>query len=107
MWLVEGLLNGERPTTMLQTKLTDLLGLSAPILQAPIGSARCPTLAAAVSNAGGPGMLALTWKDIESARLAIRETKEPPVMMTLRLARNWKSYCPNQAQSLRCRGDSR
>jgi nitronate monooxygenase len=61
---------------MLQNELTDLLGLSVPILQAPIGSASCPALAAAVSNAGGLGMLALTWKSIDSARLAIRKTKQ-------------------------------
>ncbi len=59
----------------LRTKLTDLLGIALPIVQAPIGSATCPELAAAVSNAGGLGMLALTWKDIESTRRAIRETR--------------------------------
>jgi nitronate monooxygenase len=58
-----------------QTSLTKLLGLEVPILQAPIGSASCPTLAAAVSNSGGLGMLALTWKTLEAGRLAIRETK--------------------------------
>jgi nitronate monooxygenase len=61
---------------MLKTALTRLLGLSVPIVQAPIGSASCPALAAAVSNAGGLGMLALSWKDIDGARLAIRETRE-------------------------------
>src|SRR5258707_11662252 len=61
---------------MLTTALPHLLRLSVPIVQAPIGSATCPALAAAVSNAGGLGMLALSWKDIDSARLAIRETRE-------------------------------
>lgn len=59
----------------LRTKLTDLLGITLPIVQAPIGSATCPKLAAAVSNAGGLGMLALTWKDIDSTRQAVRETR--------------------------------
>jgi nitronate monooxygenase len=59
----------------LRTKLTELLGIALPIIQAPIGSATCPKLAAAVSNAGGLGTLALTWKDLESTRRAIRETR--------------------------------
>jgi len=37
---------------MLRTPLTDLLNIGVPIIQAPIGSATCPELAAAVSNAG-------------------------------------------------------
>lgn len=59
----------------LRTKLTDQLGIALPIVQAPIGSATCPKLAAAVSNAGGLGMLALTWMDMEGTRQAIRETR--------------------------------
>jgi len=35
-----------------------LLNIGVPIIQAPIGSATCPELAAAVSNADGLGMLA-------------------------------------------------
>jgi len=60
---------------MLRTLLADLLGIGLPIIQAPIGSASCPQLAAAVSNAGGLGMLALTWQDLKAARHAIRETR--------------------------------
>lgn len=41
--------------------LTSLLGIRVPIIQAPIGSFSCPALAAAVSEAGGLGMLALSW----------------------------------------------
>ena len=41
--------------------LSDLLDIEHPIVQAPIGSAAVPALAAAVSNAGALGMLALTW----------------------------------------------
>lgn len=51
-----------------------MLGIEFPIIQAPIGSATCPQLAAAVSNAGGLGMLALSWSDVQAARRAIRET---------------------------------
>jgi nitronate monooxygenase/enoyl-[acyl-carrier protein] reductase II len=55
--------------------LVELLGIEFPIIQAPIGSAASPQLAAAVSNAGGLGMLALTWKDLQAVRGAIRETR--------------------------------
>lgn len=61
---------------LLHTRLVDLLGIDLPIIQAPVGSATCPELAAAVSNAGGLGMLALTWKDLEEARQLIRETRK-------------------------------
>ena len=59
----------------MQTRLTQLLGIKFPIIQAPIGSATTPALAAAVSNAGGLGMLALSWTDLDSMRLQIQETK--------------------------------
>lgn len=55
--------------------LLDLLGIDVPIIQAPIGSACTPSLAAAVCNAGGLGMLALTWKSPAEAAEAIRETR--------------------------------
>lgn len=60
---------------MLRTLLADLLDIDLPIIQAPIGSASCPELAAAVSNAGGLGMLALSWHGLEAARRTIRETR--------------------------------
>ncbi|EMA52442.1 MULTISPECIES: NAD(P)H-dependent flavin oxidoreductase [Halococcus] len=60
----------------LRTPLCDVLGIEYPIVQAPIGSATCPALAAAVANAGGLGTLAVTWRDGADARSAIRETRE-------------------------------
>lgn len=45
----------------MRTPLCELLGIERPIVQAPIGDAAVPALAAAVSNAGGLGTLALTW----------------------------------------------
>ena len=60
----------------LQTDLCDLLEVDYPIVQAPIGSATCPELAAAVSNAGGLGHLAVTWRDRAATRQVIRETRE-------------------------------
>jgi nitronate monooxygenase len=44
-------------------------------VQAPVGSATTPELAAAVSNAGGLGMLALTWTAAGSLRDIIRATR--------------------------------
>ena len=41
------------------------LGISKPIFQAPIGGVASPELAAAVSEAGGFGQLACTWRSVE------------------------------------------
>ena len=57
------------------TPLVSLLGIDLPIIQAPIGSAVSPELVAAVSNAGGLGMLALSWKSLADARQEIQITK--------------------------------
>jgi nitronate monooxygenase len=43
------------------TPICELLGIEQPIVQAPIGPAAVPRLAAAVSNAGALGMVSLTW----------------------------------------------
>jgi nitronate monooxygenase len=44
-----------------RTQVCELLGVEHPIVQAPVGTAAVPRLAAAVSNAGALGMVALTW----------------------------------------------
>ena len=59
----------------MRTALCDTLGIDVPIIQAPLGGAGCPELAAAVSNAGGLGMLALWFVDLDGVRRQIRETK--------------------------------
>lgn len=59
---------------MIRTSLCDLLGIELPIIQAPISNATCPELAAAVSNSGGLGMLAVTWRQPDEIRAVIRET---------------------------------
>ena len=51
------------------------LGMSLPVVQAPIGSASTPRLAAAVSQAGGLGMLALTWASLHETRHRIQATQ--------------------------------
>lgn len=44
----------------MKTKLCDELGIDFPVMQAAIGGISCPELAAAVSNAGGLGSIAMT-----------------------------------------------
>lgn len=60
----------------IRSALCDRLKIAYPIVQAPIGSATCPALAAAVSNAGGLGTLAVSWQKPENIRSMIRETKK-------------------------------
>ena len=60
---------------MIRTSICDLLGIELPIIQAPIASATCPELAAAVSNSGGLGMLSVTWRQPDEIRAVIRETR--------------------------------
>jgi NAD(P)H-dependent flavin oxidoreductase YrpB (nitropropane dioxygenase family) len=59
----------------LRTPLCDLLAIDVPIIQAAMGGASCPPLAAAVSNAGGLGMLAITWFELDVMRAFLRETR--------------------------------
>ncbi len=60
----------------LRTPLCDLLGIDVPVLQAPIGRASTPELAAAVSGAGGLGTCAITWMDAAEVRQTIRRVRE-------------------------------
>jgi NAD(P)H-dependent flavin oxidoreductase YrpB (nitropropane dioxygenase family) len=59
----------------LTTPLCDRLGFELPVVQAPIGSATTPALAAAVCEAGGLGTLALTWVTPQEAGRRIRQTR--------------------------------
>jgi len=59
----------------MSNELCKRLGIELPIIQAPIGSATTPELAAAASNAGGLGTLALTWKDLDETCATIRATR--------------------------------
>ena len=59
----------------MQTALCRLLGIELPIIQAPMGGAVGPPLAAAVSNAGGLGMLVPWRAGIDVVRRQIRETR--------------------------------
>lgn len=66
------------------------LGMTLPVVQAPIGSASTPALAAAVSEAGGLGMLALSWANIAAVRHRIRATQQlTPRPFGVNLALAW------------------
>ncbi|MFC1989870.1 NAD(P)H-dependent flavin oxidoreductase, partial [Chloroflexota bacterium] len=60
----------------MKTRMTELLGIKHPIMLAGMGRVSLPKLAAAVSNAGGLGVLASAHLDEEGFRKAIREMKE-------------------------------
>ncbi|UPV75781.1 nitronate monooxygenase [Halorussus limi] len=60
---------------LLETPFTDRFDLDVPIVQAPVGSATCPELAASVADAGGLGMLAVTWRSPDRTRELLRETR--------------------------------
>ena len=57
----------------MRTALTELLGIEAPIVLAPMGGAGTPELAAAVSNAGGLGTLPLSWNAPDEIRSHVAE----------------------------------
>jgi NAD(P)H-dependent flavin oxidoreductase YrpB (nitropropane dioxygenase family) len=59
----------------MKTAICESLGIELPIIQAPMGGAAGPALAAAVSNAGGLGMLPLWRADAETMRQQIRTTR--------------------------------
>lgn len=59
----------------LRTELCDVLGIEYPIMLAGMGGIAGPALTAAVSNAGGLGVLGATGLTSEQVRSWIRETK--------------------------------
>ncbi|MEM8922686.1 MAG: nitronate monooxygenase [Actinomycetota bacterium] len=63
-------------TTTLRTPLCDRLGIDVPILSAGMGPIAGPDLVAAVSNAGGLGVLGCTSMAPDEVRSVIRRTRE-------------------------------
>src|SRR5690348_17768835 len=59
-----------RRYTMLTTRFTELVGCTIPIQQAGMGAVAPPELAAAVSEAGGLGMLGTAHPGLTAASLA-------------------------------------
>ena len=60
---------------MLTTRFTQLVGCTVPIQQAPIGSCASPRLGAAVAEAGGLGMLAVTGDSPESIAAQLAQAR--------------------------------
>ena len=60
----------------MKTKLCEELGIDFPIMQAAIGGISCPALAAAVSNAGGLGSIALTGWGREGTKSLLSKADE-------------------------------
>jgi NAD(P)H-dependent flavin oxidoreductase YrpB (nitropropane dioxygenase family) len=61
-------------TTLLRTRLTELLGIRHPVVQAAMGYVSGPRLAAATSNAGGLGLIASATMSLGEMEAAIAET---------------------------------
>lgn len=57
----------------MKTSLCELLGIDVPIVQAPMGGAAGPELAAAVSNAGGLGTIPLSWSSPADVTDAVKQ----------------------------------
>lgn len=60
----------------MKTDLCRMLGIEFPILQAAIGGISCPELAAAVSNAGGLGSIAMTGWGYDGTKSRLERTAE-------------------------------
>lgn len=79
---------GRPEQASLRTKLCDLLSIDVPILQAPMGGVASPVLVAAVSNAGGLGMLPgimVPPDDLRAQIRAIRAATSRPFAVNLLL----------------------
>ena len=61
----------------LNSRVCEILEIEKPIVLAGMGGASCPALAAAVSNAGGLGVLGAAGCGPEQLRQWIRETRKP------------------------------
>ncbi len=62
---------------MLHTRLCDFLGIEFPIICAPMGFVTGPELAAAVSNAGGLGIMPFSGNPPASASSRNSPSKKP------------------------------
>src|SRR5438270_2100159 len=61
---------------MIHTRICDLLGITHPIVNAPMAGTATADLAAAVSNAGGFGLIGGSGGDADWLRAQIRATRE-------------------------------
>ncbi|MCA6320220.1 MAG: nitronate monooxygenase, partial [Phenylobacterium sp.] len=60
---------------MIKTRITDMLGIRYPIIQAPMGWIARSALASAVSNAGGMGIIETSSGDLPAVREEIQKMK--------------------------------
>src|SRR5450432_4497512 len=60
----------------IQNRLTELLGVDYPIIQAPMGYIARAQLASAVSNAGGLGIIETSSGDLDAVRLEIIKMRD-------------------------------
>lgn len=65
---------------MIHTRLCDLLGIAQPVMSAPMTGTATADLAAAVSNAGGFGLIGGSGGDADWLRAHIRATRERTVL---------------------------
>ena len=59
----------------MHTALCDTLHITHPVVQAPMGGFTNPALVAAVSNAGGLGILACCWSSADEVRRSLRQIR--------------------------------
>jgi len=71
----QGTNDGPAGPVTLETPLTRRLGLATPIVQGPMGELDLPELSAAVSNAGGLGILGLSWTPPDEVGPRIEATR--------------------------------
>ena len=67
---------GAEVATPLRTRVTDLLGVSYPIVQAPMGWIARAQLASAVSNAGGLGIIETSSGELDAVRGEIEKMRD-------------------------------
>ena len=60
----------------LRNRITELLGVDYPIVQAPMGWIACAQLASAVSNAGGLGVIETSSGELDAVRVEIRKMRD-------------------------------
>jgi len=63
-------------TGKIKTRITDLLGVEYPIIQAPMGWIARSALASAVSNAGGLGIIETSSGDLPAVREEVKKMRE-------------------------------
>jgi nitronate monooxygenase len=68
---------GKKEVNMLKTRVTEMLGIEYPIIKGPMAYVSGPELVAAVSNAGGMGIIAsISFQTIDELQDVIRKTKQ-------------------------------